>query len=141
MSIFTAVASIAGGPGGAIGSFFVSGVGKLIGILSLVSLIVGSLTAIYFSWEGAIKSAEDAKYEIARKDALIQNRDHEIVTLKNLSSLQEETLRKQTEDMAAINLQNDSVAAWVQSQAGTATDRESSAVLKETFDRLYGKLK
>lgn len=139
--MFKLMASLFGGPAGTIGSFFVSWAGKALGMLAMVSLIVGALTAIYFSWEGAIQEATAAKYEKAKADALIVNRNNEIRILKDTNTILSIQLDSMKTDQAAINLQSESIQQWLDSQKGTAGDRESSDIIKQTLDRLYGKQK
>jgi hypothetical protein len=139
--MITKLLGLFGGPIGMIGSFFAGGLGKLIGILSLVAVIMGSVTAIYFNWSSAIKEATAAKYEKIRAEELLKNRESEIKILKGTNEAMVSELSKLKEDQATINLQAESIQQWLDSQKGTAGDRESSDILKGTFDRLYGKQK
>jgi hypothetical protein len=139
--MFAKIAGLFGGPIGMIGSFFAGGLGKLIGILSLVAVIMGSVTAIYFSWSNAIQEATAAKYEKVRAEELVKNRESEIKILKGTNEAMVSELSKLKTDQTAINLQSESIQQWLSSQKGTPGDRESSDILKETFNRLYGKEK
>ena len=138
--MFKLITSLLGGPAASVTAWFTSWAGKLIGILAIIGLITACGTSVYFSWEHAIKAAEAAKYEVAKRDALIDNKNKEIKILKDTGALQEAKIKDLNETVSSINLQNDAIQAWIASQKGTKGDRESSDIIKETFKRLHGSI-
>lgn len=138
--MFKLIVGMLAGPAGTVTAWFASAAGKIIGILAILGIIAVCGTSVYFSWESAIKNAEAAKYEVAKRDALITNKNKEIQVLKDTDALKDQKLKEQSEAIAAINLQSDSVQAWITSQKGTKGDREASDIIKETFKRLHGSI-
>lgn len=138
--MFASLIALLGGPAATVTSWFTSWIGKAIAVLSLLGILAACGTSVYFSWAHAIRDAEAAKFEVAKRDALIENKNKEIKILTDTNALKEQKIKDLGDAVSAVNLQSDSIAAWIASQKGTKGDRESSDILKETFKRLHGSI-
>ena len=136
--MFSLLAGIFGGPAGVVTGWFASLAGKVIGILALLAIIGGLLASVYFSYTDSIRAAEDAKLQVKQQAQIIANKNAQIKNLQDLADIQSKVVTDQTVDNKAIDLQSDSVRAFL-AQRDSSKDTGSSQVLKDTFDKLYGK--
>lgn len=139
--MFAILSGLFAGPAASVTSWFASAFGKLIGVLAILAIIVACGTSVYFNWEGAIKDAANAKIAIVRQKELIDSKNKEIQVLKDTEALKDQKIQEQAKVIGDINLQSDSVQAWIAQKKGTAGgDREASDIIKETFKQLYGSI-
>lgn len=137
--MFKILAGIISGPAGVISAWFTSTFGRIIGVLALLGVIGAGITVGYLSWEHTVKAAEDAKYQLAAKDAIIKNRDSEIKILKAQETIQADEAKKQAASNAAINAQTGSVEEWIKAHKGG--DRPASEVLTTTVNKVSKPIK
>ncbi len=138
MSILKTIGGIFGGPVGVVGGWFASTWGKVLGLGAIVALVASIGGAIYWSWSSAIKDATAAKYIQAQQADTIANNENEIRILKNMAEVQADAIVKHSKSKAEVDLNSDAVSAWIKGRP-PEKDRDASEIIKETFERLYGK--
>jgi type II secretory pathway component PulM len=119
--------------------FLSSGTGKILGIVLGLVLLVGSSAFVYHSWSEGIREAERLRSENTTLKTEIVERDKTIRQLQAIADIQAAVSQNQTQDNETTSSKSGSITGWIGTQAGTKSDRESSQVLKDTFERLYEK--
>jgi hypothetical protein len=141
MSAINTVAGLVAGPAGVVTSFFASLWGKLIGFLAILGVICVTLGSIYFSFKDTIQSGEEAKMAVQQQRTLVKSKQDEINRLNKLQVLKDKAIADATASTKSVDDQSSTIEDWIKANGIGASDREASDVIKQTFDKLYGKAK
>lgn len=105
-----------------------------IGIGALAAL--GMITYLY--WSVTSMSSENARLtaDIAAKTLVIKSQNETILHQKALLKLQQAATLKLQGDLSKIDAEQDATEDWLNSPEAQKSNRESSEILKKTFEKL-----
>jgi septal ring factor EnvC (AmiA/AmiB activator) len=108
--------------------YWAIGIGALVGIVALAS--------VYFSFVNLVQSKARLEAENAQKEQIINEQNETINHQKALMKLQSDYTIKLQDDLKKLDEEADSIDDAISKPEIMKSDRESSAILKETIKRL-----
>lgn len=117
-----------------IGSFFQKY--KFIAYGILATIIITSVTSVFFSLKHTIEKAERLEIQVKQMKDVINEQNKVIKQSKELSELTNKSITDFTNNLDVINKKFESIDEYLNSAPSIAGDRESSEILKETIKKL-----
>lgn len=119
-------------------AFFESPLGKLAGYVIIALLSAGVIFGGYYAWKVHVQN--QAMQEFNQKQAVQAEKDRKVFEekMQKIEAVQNQILGNLQKQIQAANEQQDMIQDYLDSDEAKASDRESSAILKETIRRLSG---
>lgn len=117
-------------------AFFESPLGKLAGYVIIAILAAGVLFGGYYAWKVHVQN--QAMQEFNQKQTEQADKDRKVFEekMQKIEAVQNQILGNLQKQLDTVNEQSDILQDYLDSDEAKASDRESSAVLKETVRRL-----
>ena len=128
MGIFSAVTDLFGGAATKIAIYAIGGL-----------LAIGTLTAVYYSWQSHIKHEALLEYNNTQLKQVVEDLHGRIKTQEDLIKLHEDALNALNKRNAEVDTQSKSAEDFINSAEAHAVDRPAGPILKKTFELLGSK--
>ena len=112
------------------------GLNKVTFFIIVSMMVVGSLTATYYSWKGSIEKQALLEFNQKQIEQNLKDQKDFLAKQKVLNEQQEHVTRKLLEKNNELNAQAANINKYLNSQEARQSNRPSSDILKKTIEQL-----
>lgn len=112
------------------------GLNKVTFYIIVFTLVIGSLTATYYSWKWSIEKQALLEFNQKQIEQNLKDQKDFMAKQKEIVEQQHQVTQKLIEKNAQLNVQAANINKYLNSQEARQSNRASSDILKKTIEQL-----